>query len=205
MLTQEGQKHVEACIADAERRSSLEVVVATMSKSDSYAVWRLLATTFTTMFVALGAHLWLPELSASWLLTLQLPLGVLLWLLFGVPPILRALAPDAVEVEAVRREAELLFLEHAIFETRERSGVLIAVSELERRVEILADKGLTAEIPQEDWRRYADTIATAARNRRTAEGLINIIESLAKRAHPILGAPSDPINELSDTVVRVDN
>jgi putative membrane protein len=51
----------------------------------------------------------------------------------------------------VLRRAELAFYEHGLHKTREGTGILIMVSLLERRAQILADKAINERVPPGTW------------------------------------------------------
>jgi putative membrane protein len=51
----------------------------------------------------------------------------------------------------VRRRAESAFHEHGLHRTRNGTGILIMVSLLERRVQVLADQGINARVPVGTW------------------------------------------------------
>ena len=51
----------------------------------------------------------------------------------------------------VRRRAEAAFLHEEVFRTRDRTGILILVSLLERRVAVLGDAGINAAVEQKEW------------------------------------------------------
>jgi TPM domain len=50
-----------------------------------------------------------------------------------------------------RSRAEALFGELRVWDTDARSGVLIYVQLVDRRIEIVADRGIAAKVPQEQW------------------------------------------------------
>jgi uncharacterized membrane protein len=50
-----------------------------------------------------------------------------------------------------RARAEELFSALRVWDTAENSGILIYVQLLDRRVEILADRGIAARVPQAEW------------------------------------------------------
>ena len=52
---------------------------------------------------------------------------------------------------AARDRAVELFATLRVWDTAENSGVLIYVQLVERRVEILADRGIAARVPQAEW------------------------------------------------------
>jgi putative membrane protein len=51
----------------------------------------------------------------------------------------------------VRRRAELAFYEHGLHKTREATGILILVSLLERRVQVLADRAIDERVAAGTW------------------------------------------------------
>jgi putative membrane protein len=60
---------------------------------------------------------------------------------------------------AMESRALELFTRHGIYKTREHSGILILISLLEHRVEVLADEGINARVDVEEWQKVADEIA----------------------------------------------
>ncbi|MBI5899893.1 MAG: TPM domain-containing protein [Rhodocyclales bacterium] len=63
----------------------------------------------------------------------------------GLPP--AALWRDT----SPRQRAAELFAVERVWDTEENSGILIYVLLADRRVEILADRGITARVPQAEW------------------------------------------------------
>ena len=60
---------------------------------------------------------------------------------------------------AVRERAQQAFFEKGLYKTKENTGVLFFLSLLERKVWILADKGIYQKIGQETLDRYAKTVS----------------------------------------------
>ena len=69
----------------------------------------------------------------------------------------RLIVPSFYRNEAVFRRAMRLFTESGIYDTKEHTGILIFISLLERRVCIIADRGICSKIEQPVW----DTLAAA--------------------------------------------
>ena len=63
---------------------------------------------------------------------------------------LRLVHADVIE-HRVRQRAMAAFVEEAVFRTRDRTGILIFLSLLERRVIVLADAGINARVAQFEW------------------------------------------------------
>lgn len=200
LLSDEAKRHIEAAIAEVERTTSGEIVVATVAASDDYddVAFRYAAA---AMIAAAGvAHLAMPQLSFSLLLALQAVLGLALALAFRAGPVVRALTPRRRLSESVERRAREAFLEHELFATRERTGVLILISELEHRVAILGDAGIDSWIHHDGWQAHVEQMVGAIRSGRAADGICEVIRSIGRVLAEHLPAPDDDVNELGNEV-----
>lgn len=188
LVNEEGRKLITDAIAAAEKRSGVEIVFCEASRSDDYERWLALPMFLATLASALVLHGALPTLATVWLLLLQLPLAALWWGLLHVPVVGRWVIPDVIEIEAVRRRAVTLFAEHALFETPCRIGVLVLLSAFERRVHILADRGLNALISSEAWAADVEIIRQHIRVGTAATGVCKVIDRIAA------SVPCDGVN-----------
>jgi putative membrane protein len=191
---------IEAVVTDVEKRTSGEIVVVSVAASDDYAELRWLFAFAMGIVGAVSVHVAWPELEASWLFWIEIFVMIPSFLLTGFAPLLRRLIPRARAMESVERRARESFFEHDVFETRERTGVLIFVSELEHRVAILGDKGIDAQVHKEGWEHHIDTIITAIRSQRAGEGLCTVIAELGEVLAAHMPARSDDTNELPNAV-----
>ena len=137
----------------------------------------------------------------GWSLELGAGLAVLLWFVLGWAPLLRRIVPAGAMRAAVHRRALLAFVQNRVYRTRDASGVLILVSELERRVEILADEGIHARIGVEGWQGYVQTIITGMKEGRSADGIVQTIEAIGGELAEGVPIKPDDENELSNEVV----
>jgi putative membrane protein len=98
----------------------------------------------------------------------------------------------------VQRAAELAFHQLGMVETRGRTGILIYVSLLERRVVVLADRGIHARVAEGTWDGVVARVVEGIRRGQADDGLVEGIrlcgEILARHVPP---QPNDP-NELPD-------
>lgn len=143
---------VEASVTSVERASDAEVVVVVAPRSGSYADVDL------RWAILLGLAALTVILHSPWSFHEDLVLlDVLLFGLLGallshrLDPLRRLLTGAArrhAQVEAAARQA---FVEERVSATRERNGVLLYVSLLEREVEILPDHGLDGRVPRAEW------------------------------------------------------
>jgi uncharacterized membrane protein len=91
-----------------------------------------------------------------------------------------------------------LFGSLRIWDTEGNSGVLVYVLLADRRVEIIADRGIHREVGDAEWRSICGTMESAFREGRFADGAVAGIEAvsaLLSRHFPRTGAAN---NELPD-------
>ena len=105
-------------------------------------------------------------------------------------PLLRGVTP--------RQRAHQVFAELNVWDTEHNSGVLIYVQLMDRRIEILADRGISAKVEQEAWDAICRRMEAAFRDGRFERGVlegIREITALLGRHFPPRGV--NP-NELTD-------
>ena len=98
----------------------------------------------------------------------------------------------------LRKRAEALFGELGVWDTEENSGVLLYVQLVDRRIEIVADRGIAARVPQKEWEAVCREMELAFRAQKYEEGSVKAIQavtSILAREFPARGA--NP-NELPD-------
>ena len=188
---------IEAAVSDAERCTSGEIVPLLTERSDDYAEVRFVAA----FLLALGAGaLWLALVPdhLRWLLPTQFGVfGLVAWLA-GRRPVLRWLAPHAWLVERVQRAAEHAFHQLGMVETRDRTGILIYVSLLERRVVVLADRGIHACVAEGTWDGVVARVVEGIRRGQADEGLVEGIRLCGQILQRHVPARPDDRNELPD-------
>jgi putative membrane protein len=212
LLSDDEAEAVEARSAAAESRVGIQMVAAIVDKADAHVElpWKAFAIAAALAGLALViADAMRPQwLTANVALIEAVTIlgagGASALLAIFIPAYARLFLRSTRRDFAVRRRAEALFLEHELFRTRERNGVLIMVSGFERKVEILADVGLHPRVSEPEWRAIITCMVPLLRDRRFADALqagIAGVESLlaAKRFKATPGAsnelPDRPIDE----------
>jgi putative membrane protein len=171
---------VKQAVTEAEKLTSGEIVPYVVGASDDYteASWR--GAAFGALAGALAAAL-VHDLGgfwggwfAAWVVgptALGCALG---FVLAHFLPAARRLLVDARTQElCVRRRAELAFLHEEVFSTRDRTGILILVSLLERRVVVLGDAGINAAVEQREWDSIVAGIVAGIRAGAPARALVD--------------------------------
>jgi len=200
VLTTEETKRVEETIAEVERRTAAEIVVSTITQSEPYTDVRLWAVLALAASGAAVTHFAFPHWTAGYVLLAQFGLAILGWILSGTPAVLRSLIPGDRSQAAAERAAELSFLEHGVFSTRGRTGVLILLSELEHKVVILGDEGIHARVHGSGWNEHVAHLAGRIREGRSGDGLCEVIRRLGESLADAVPAEDENPNELDNRV-----
>ena len=178
------RQRIADAVRRAEDRSRGEIVTAVTAASDDYdgALWR------GATFGALAGPLLLAVLDwaagwwgspSAWIMLLAAAGGAAAALLVvgASGTLVRWLTPADEIDRRVERAARSAFLEHEVFATRDRSGVLLFLSLLERRVVVLGDSGIDAVVEPGEWTGIVDGVARGIRAGRPADALIEAVET----------------------------
>ena len=102
-----------------------------------------------------------------------------------------------------RERAVTLFGKLRVWDTEHNNGVLIYLLLAERRIEIVADRGIDRHVPAAEWQRILDGMRERFREGRFEAGLdaaIEAVDALLMRHFPLAPGAPNP-NELPDPVV----
>jgi uncharacterized membrane protein len=97
-----------------------------------------------------------------------------------------------------RQRAEELFSQLRVWDTEHNSGVLIYVQLVDRKVELLADRGIHKMVGNETWQRICADMEQAFRSGKFEEGAVRGVQAaggVLAQYFPVQGA--NP-NEMSD-------
>jgi putative membrane protein len=200
MFASEDMARIEAQIAAAEERTAAEIMLVTVPQSGAYREVRLTFAFAIGWLVAGIVHAVDPGLGTNWILLVQMLGTALAWPLSGRPFLLRHMLPEQREKRAVERAAELEFLEQGVFDTRDRNGVLILISELEHRVALLGDRGLHQKLEHAGFAELVDHLTRKIREGKATEGACEVIERLGKVLAEMSPPREDNPNELDNRV-----
>ena len=200
-------KRIENAVKEAEKQTSGEIVPYAVHASDPYehALWRAGVLFGIIALAAFGARhqftsaSWMPfELTEIGVGTLGTAVVGALLALY-VTPLKRFFAGNDMMERRVKQRATEAFLAEEVFTTRERTGTLIFLSLLERKVVVLGDSGINAKVQQSEWDGIVKTIVDGMRANKPADALIEAVRQcgalLKKEGLPI--EPDDK-DELSN-------
>jgi len=102
-----------------------------------------------------------------------------------------------------RDRARELFAQHGVWNTEENTGVLIYICLADHRVEVVADRGITARVPESEWREICRTMEVHFREARFEEGGIAGVRAVSEILAQHFPARERNDNELPDRPVLI--
>ena len=140
-------------VETAEKLTSAEFVVALEPRSGSYRDIDLIFAASLNFVVMLFAFFGPIVVSPDWVPLNLIILFALAWSFSAYTPFIRRLFCSSQRMERqVRELAQLQFLNQGVTQTRGRTGVMVLVSQLEKRVAVVADSGVTRSVDDEKWK-----------------------------------------------------
>ena len=198
LFDEAGRTRIAEAVAAVERTTAGEIVVVSVPSAEPYSDLRAFGASAAALAAAVLAHTVFPAWSVTWLLWLQLLAFAGAWLLLAWPPLLRAALPKTRAERSVERRAREELIEQRVLETEARTGVLILLCELERRVVILGDRGVHARVQTDGWKQHVERIVAAIHAGRSADGVCQVISELGSVLARDLPRSPDDVNELPD-------
>ncbi len=203
-LTQSELDRISDAVREVEKQTTGEIVPMLVGQSDEYpgARWRLAIV--TALLSGALAYFFLYDFDPVWILWAQIPgLYIGYWLgSFGY--VLRPFLVSSKIDEEVHQRAVQAFFSHNLHATKDRTGILVMVSLLEHRVEILADTGINAKVPKDVWQKILNDMIGKIKSGDLTEGFCTAVRECGEvLAKDFPGTPDNP-NEISDRVILED-
>lgn len=208
LFTDDDKRRIAAAVETAETKTGGEIVPYVVFRSSTYEAvpWRggVLGALIGLMVIALTRTAvpdvlpWLTDDGAALLLILGT--GLLSAILAAtMPPLTRWLIGAEHMAEAVHRRAKEAFVDEEVFATQDRTGILLFVSLLECRIEVLADAGIYQKVDDDAWNDVTERIRAGIESGTLPQGLVDAIERCGAllEEHGIKPRPDD-VDELPD-------
>jgi len=100
-----------------------------------------------------------------------------------------------------RHRAREVFAMQGVWNTEENNGVLVYLLLADRRVEIVADRGIDRKVDAGDWRRLVDEMEARFRDARYEEGAIAGVRGVSDLLATHFPPGTKDLNELPDRPV----
>jgi putative membrane protein len=199
------RRRLEGAVLAAERATAGEIVLVVVRACDPYAHAGWLLGVVFALLAFLGVAVVAPGASHRVLLGAEMAGLLIGHALARLDPIRRHLLSEAVVESHVAARARLAFAENGLTRTAGRTGILIFVALLERRVVVLADEGVHRALgPEESWEEVVARAVAGLRAGRPVEGLLAAVERCGEILAAHLPAPPRNADELPRAVVLED-
>ena len=221
-FTEEEHKLVTDAVAKAEALSDAEVVTIIAQRSAAYhdvalhyavlamlLVPAALAAVSQTFVDRLTAFLlgWNAELTRGFLMLFLFAALALMFLIVRLAlawtPLRMALTPASTKSRRVARRALQLFRASAERKTHGRTGVLLYLSLLERRAEIVADEAIHSKVDPEEWGEAMALLIDRVKDGRPGEGMALAVEKIGEVCATCLPKSLDDPNQLQDRLIEL--
>lgn len=213
---------VTEAVAKAERSSDGEIVTIVAARSDAYhdvgLHYSVLATLLVPTALALLPQSWIDwgvALVFGWNASLSFRLLMLILvaamtivfllsrLLFAWMPLRMALTPASTKTRRVRRRAVELFRAGTEKRTKGRTGILLYLSLLEHRAEIVADEAIHSRVEPDSWGEAMAALVEGVKGGRPGEGMALAVDRIGELLAQCLPPTLDNPNELPDRLIEL--
>lgn len=200
-LHERAKSDLTGAIRAVESRSAAEVVIAVRAASGSYLHADLLAGILAA-YAVLGFMLFSPwPFHLEWIFVDPAVFGVIAaFAAARTPAVRRALTSVAARERAVNSAARSAYHERGVGLTRDRTGVLVYVSLLERRAVVLADRGVVDRVEAAVWAERVAAIDAAVARGEDGVAVARLVAGLSDVLAAALPRATGDVNELADEV-----
>ncbi len=203
LLTEPELQQVAEAIERVERGTDAELVTVLAAQADDYRYIPLLWSSLLALLLP-GALLFFSGWLAAWqLLLVQWLTFIVLALVFRMPRLTSRLIPRTVRHWRACNLARRQFIELNLHHTAAGTGMLIFVSEAERYVEILVDRGISSRIDDAAWQSVVARFTEDVRNGQVLDGFLRCIDSCGTLLQQHVPA-AHTRNELPNRLVVLD-
>jgi len=195
-------ERITKTIHEVESQTIGEVAVMVVDSSDDYIEAEILGGIFLASLLSLVTTT-LNFHSSVWA---YISLSFILFFpskyLFEKIPLLKTAFMGVKRKETtVMQRAVRAFYEKGLYKTKMNTGVLFFLSLLERKVWILADKGIYEKIDQETLNKFTKSVSQGIRDGRACDALCDAVRESGELLTKHFPITPDDTDELSDEVM----
>lgn len=180
-------QRIKAAVKNAEEKISGEIVPVIVERSGNYSIANykgslIGASLAFLLMIILDRYLIQDAANTLFYDPVFIFLIVILGGVFGAvlpnfsDPIKRLLVARQYQDVVTRQCAENAFLEEEVFNTRQRTGIMIFISFFEHEVIVMADQGISNVVDQKQWDMIVQDIIKSIRSGKIVEALENGIK-----------------------------
>ena len=202
-FTEEERAKIKEATRSVESRTIGEVAVMVVDSSDQYHETEVLGGIFLGSLLALIVTVTFFYSSIWTYILLSFVFFFPSKYLFQKVPVLKtAFIGIRRKEHTVMQRALRAFYEKGLYKTKKNTGVLFFLSLLERKVWVLADKGIHEKIDQNTLNNFASIVSRGIRDGRAGDALCEAITMSGELLAQHFPITSGDTNELPDEVMN---
>ncbi|QEN03697.1 TPM domain-containing protein [Thiospirochaeta perfilievii] len=214
-LSEDDLKSIKNSVTQAEKGTSGEISTAIIEESSDYAFYELafsivVGAIYFVMFLLFSSRVeaWFSRFFWDYKniyftiftgFSIFFVIGIT-YIISNIPAVDRLIIPKSVITKSVYNRALRHFIESETCYTKDRTGVLIFISIMERRVILLADKGINEKIDQSRWSGIVDSLISGIKVKSYTSSITGAVKDIGDILSKEFPIKSDDINELSDDI-----
>jgi putative membrane protein len=208
-LSDDERTRVIEAVKEAEKLTAGEIVVMIISTSYHYPM----ANVIGSAVFALPLSLIFTALTGEWLWIG----GQNIWLFLGCLTVLFILFHEIIKrsawlkrcfiserefKEEVEEAAITHFFNQGLYRTRDETGVLVLISVFERKVWILADRGINVKVQAGQWDDVVKMIVNGIKQKRQTEAICEAVEKIGDLLKAHFPIKPDDTDELKNLIIE---
>lgn len=197
------QQRIETAVKAAETKTSGEIVPMIVDESYEYPRAELIGGVTLALATGLLVSWAFGDESIWWFLP------VFIVGFFGFQQLIRnwsdlkrkLISPDEL-TEEVREKAMVSFVEQGLHETRDKTGILILISLFEHRVQVLADSGINAKVPEQTWDEIVEMIIRGLKSDDACSAVCKAVERCGELLQENFPIKENDTDELPNLIIE---
>ena len=208
-LTESERLRIMETVKAAETLTSGEIVPMIVSSTYHYPMANVLGGALFGFLLALiltpiiGRQLWLGTSNMWVFIGLFVVSFVVFHAMVKRSAWLKRVFISKAEMEAEVNEAAVTsFYREGLYRTRDETGILIFISVFERKVCVLADKGINSKVHEGQWNEIVAMIIEGIKKKRQADAICEAIEKMVLLLKEHFPVRQDDTDELENLIVK---
>ena len=200
-FTDAEKERIQQAVIEAESKTAGEIVPIIVASSARYTEIELLGVVVGLCAGIIVEWFWSDPWGSAYV-NLWPIVGALVGFLLGrVTAVKRLLASKTRTAEAVHALSLASFTQHGLHYTRDHTGILIFVSLLEHRVEVLADRGINAKVAPGTWQEIVQILADGLKSGQACDAFCRAIERCGEILAAHFPRQADDKDELPNRLI----
>jgi putative membrane protein len=197
------RQRIATAIVKAEQGTRAEFVAAIARRADDYRSNALSAGLVAAVIAGVAVWVLAPWPGPGETMIAELVAFVVIYALAAWTRLGARLASKRHRRHAASRLARIVFLERGLASTEERCGVLFFVSQAERHVEIIADRGIDRAVEPGAWQKIVDAFTASVKQGRIEQGFTGAIDALGALLARHYPPEGDNPNRIPDRLIEL--